>query len=89
MHEVQAILLKSTFALRLPPYGYVGVKNKWRNVFVPSAGTTLWNIEEIWTPSLDPNHVCLHYTSSAFVGAASTWGEFIGLFVVYLSPAIF
>ena len=51
MHEVQAILAEELPLLYgFTPYGYVGVKNKWRNVFVPSAGTTLWNIEEIWTP---------------------------------------
>ena len=50
MHEVQAILAEELPLLYgFTPYGYVGVKNKWRNVFVPSAGTTLWNIEEIWT----------------------------------------
>ena len=51
MHEVQAILAEELPLLYgFTPYGYVGIKNKWRNVFVPSAGTTLWNIEEIWTP---------------------------------------
>lgn len=51
MHEVQAILAEELPLLYgFTPYGYVGVKNKWRNIFVPSAGTTLWNIEEIWTP---------------------------------------
>jgi peptide/nickel transport system substrate-binding protein len=51
LHEVQAILAEELPLLYgFTPYGYVGIKNKWRNVFVPSAGTTFWNIEEIWTP---------------------------------------
>lgn len=50
MHEVQAILAEELPLLYgFTPYGFVGVKNKWQNIFVPSAGTTLWNIEEIWT----------------------------------------
>jgi len=56
MHEVQAILAEQLPLLYgFTPYGYVGVKNKWRNVYVPSAGTALWNIEEIWTP--DPEAI--------------------------------
>ncbi len=50
MHEVQAILAEELPLLYgFSPYGYVGIKNKWRNVHVPKAGTTLWNIEELWT----------------------------------------
>lgn len=53
MHEVQAILAEELPLLYgFTAYGFVGVKNKWQNIFVPSAGTTLWNIEEIWT--VDP-----------------------------------
>ena len=36
--------------------------------------------------ALNLNHVCLHYTTSAFIGAASTRGELIGLFA-YVSLA--
>ena len=51
MHEVQAIMAEQLPLLYgFTPYGYVGVKNKWRNIYVPAAGTSLWNIEEIWTP---------------------------------------
>ena len=50
MHEVQAILAEELPLLYgFTPYGYVGIKNKWRNVYVPKAGTTLWNLEELWT----------------------------------------
>jgi peptide/nickel transport system substrate-binding protein len=49
MHEVQAILAEELPLLYIySPYGYTGIKNKWKNVFVPSAGSTLWNLEEIW-----------------------------------------
>lgn len=49
MHEVQEILADELPLLYgFTPYGYVGIKNKWQNIFVPSAGTTLWNIDEIW-----------------------------------------
>ena len=51
MHEVQAILAEQLPLLYgFTPYGYVGIKNKWRNTYVPPAGTALWNIEAIWTP---------------------------------------
>jgi peptide/nickel transport system substrate-binding protein len=50
MHEVQAILAEELPLLYgITPYGYVGIKKKWHNVYVPKAGTTLWNIEELWT----------------------------------------
>ncbi|MGB0257848.1 MAG: ABC transporter substrate-binding protein [Coraliomargarita sp.] len=50
MHEVQAILAEQLPLLFIfSPTSYVGVKNKWKNVYVPSSGTALWNIEEIWT----------------------------------------
>lgn len=49
MHEVQAILAEELPLLYgFSPYGYVGIKNKWRNVYVPRAGSTLWNLEELW-----------------------------------------
>ncbi len=49
MHEVQAILAEQLPLLFIfSPNSYVGVKNKWRNVYVPSSGTSLWNVEEIW-----------------------------------------
>ena len=49
MHEVQAILAEELPLLYgFTPYGYVGIKNKWQNVFVPKAGTSLWNPEELW-----------------------------------------
>ncbi|ADE54227.1 extracellular solute-binding protein family 5 [Coraliomargarita akajimensis DSM 45221] len=50
MHEVQAILAEELPLLYcFTPYGYVGIKDKWHNVYVPKAGTTLWNLEELWT----------------------------------------
>lgn len=53
MHEVQAILAEELPLLYgFTPYGYVGIKNRWRNVYVPKAGTTLWNLEELWTEQL-------------------------------------
>lgn len=49
MHEVQAILAEELPLLYgFTPYGYTGIKNKWQNIYVPSAGTSLWNIEVIW-----------------------------------------
>ena len=49
MHEVQAILAEELPLLYgFTPYGFTGIKNKWRNTYVPTAGTTLWNIEAIW-----------------------------------------
>ncbi len=49
MHEVQAILAEELPLLYIfSPYGYVGIKNKWQNIYVPGAGSGLWNMEEIW-----------------------------------------
>lgn len=49
MHEVQAILAEELPLLYgFTPYGFVGIKNKWQNIYVPSAGTSLWNIEAVW-----------------------------------------
>ena len=49
MHEVQAILSDELPLLfGYSPYSYAGIKNKWRNVYVPKTGTILWNIDEIW-----------------------------------------
>lgn len=54
LHEVQAILAEELPLLYgFTPYGYTGVKNQWRNLYVPAAGTSLWNIEEIWTPQAE------------------------------------
>ncbi|MFO8026880.1 MAG: ABC transporter substrate-binding protein [Opitutales bacterium] len=49
MHEVQAILAEQLPLLYgFTPYAYAGIKNKWQNIYVPSAGTSTWNIEVIW-----------------------------------------
>jgi peptide/nickel transport system substrate-binding protein len=49
MHEVQAILSDELPLLfGYSPYSYVGIKNKWKNIYIPKAGTILWNIDEIW-----------------------------------------
>ena len=49
MHEVQAILSDELPLLfGYSPYSYVGIKDKWMNVYIPKAGTILWNIDEIW-----------------------------------------
>ncbi|MGB0409398.1 MAG: ABC transporter substrate-binding protein [Opitutales bacterium] len=49
MHEVQAILAEELPLLYgFVPYGYVGIKNKWRNIHIPGAGTSLWNVDVIW-----------------------------------------
>nr|WP_234043757.1 ABC transporter substrate-binding protein [Cerasicoccus arenae] len=59
MHEVQAILAEeSPLILLASVQGYVGVQNHWRNFTIPPAGSTTWNIEEIWTdrPLDDPDN---------------------------------
>ncbi|MGC6455011.1 MAG: ABC transporter substrate-binding protein [Coraliomargaritaceae bacterium] len=49
MHEIQSILAEELPLLYgFSPYVYVGIKDKWRNVFIPKAGSALWNIEELW-----------------------------------------
>ena len=55
MHEVQAILSDELPLLfGYSPYSYVGIKNKWRNVYIPRAGSILWNIDEIWEGTQQP-----------------------------------
>ena len=54
MYEVQAILAEQLPLLYgFTPYGYTGIKNKWRNIYVPAAGTSLWNIYAIWEDGND------------------------------------
>jgi len=51
MNEVQSILAEQAPMIFLvAPEGYVGIKNRWRNIEIPPAGAVTWNIEEIWTP---------------------------------------
>ena len=55
MHEIQAILSDELPMLfGYSPNRYVGIKNKWRNVFVPRAGSILWNLDEIWEARVEP-----------------------------------
>ncbi len=50
MHEIQAILAEECPMIMLASVeSYVGVQNRWRNIRIPAAGITTWNIEEIWT----------------------------------------
>ena len=54
MHEVQAILAEELPLLfGYSPYSYVGIKNKWQNVYIPKAGSILWNLDEIWEGAED------------------------------------
>ena len=55
MHEVQAILSDELPLLfGYSPYSYVGIKDKWMNVYIPKSGTILWNIDEIWEGDEQP-----------------------------------
>ncbi|MGE9293370.1 MAG: ABC transporter substrate-binding protein, partial [Puniceicoccales bacterium] len=48
--EIQTIMAEELPLLYLmTPYGYSGVRNKWKNVVVPPSGTLLWNLDELWT----------------------------------------
>lgn len=54
MHEIQAILAEELPLLYIfSAYGYVGIQNKWENLFIPESGSALWNVDEIWTK--EPN----------------------------------
>ena len=56
MNEVQAILAEEAPMLFLAAtQGYVGVKDRWHNIMLPPAGSTTWNIDEIWTPDPQDN----------------------------------
>lgn len=51
MHAIQAILAEEVPMLLMASVdAYVGVQNRWRNVIIPPAGSTAWNIETYWTP---------------------------------------
>ena len=55
MHEVQEILSEELPLLfGYSPYSYVGIKNKWKNIYIPKAGSILWNIDEIWEGVKEP-----------------------------------
>lgn len=54
IHEIQAILAEQLPMLYIfSAYGYVGVQNKWENLFIPAAGSLLWNVDELWTKELE------------------------------------
>lgn len=54
VHEIQAILSEELPMLYIfSAYGYVGVKNKWKNIFIPPTGSLFWNVDEIWTDEPD------------------------------------
>ena len=49
MHAVQEILSDELPLLYgFTPHSFVGIKNKWKNIYIPSSGSILWNIDEIW-----------------------------------------
>ncbi len=50
IHEIQAILAEQLPLLYIfSGYGYVGVQNKWENIYIPPTGSILWNLDEVWT----------------------------------------
>ncbi|MEN8844521.1 MAG: ABC transporter substrate-binding protein [Lentimonas sp.] len=54
IHEIQAILAEELPLLYIfSGYGYVGVQNKWQNIFIPPTGSLFWNIDEVWTAETD------------------------------------
>lgn len=54
IHEIQAILAEELPMLYIfSAYGYVGVQNKWQNIFIPPTGSLFWNIDEVWTSEPD------------------------------------
>ncbi len=49
MDEVQMIMSEQVpFILLISPNAYVGIKNKWQGVKVPTMGGVIWNIDELW-----------------------------------------
>ena len=54
IHEIQAILAEELPMLYIfSAYAYVGVQNKWQNIFIPKTGSLFWNVEEVWTSEPD------------------------------------
>lgn len=49
--EVQRIMSEQVpFIYLVTPNGFVGLKNRWRNVEIPAVGSVIWNLDEIWAP---------------------------------------
>ncbi len=50
VYEIQTILSKELPLIYLvTPTSYVGMKNRLKNIQIPPSGSTLWNLESIWT----------------------------------------
>jgi peptide/nickel transport system substrate-binding protein len=48
--EVQQIMSEQVPLVYLvTPNSYAGLKNKWRNVEIPSTGSLIWNLDELYT----------------------------------------
>ncbi len=49
--EVQQIMSEQVpFIYLVTPNAYAGLKNRWNNVEIPTMGSVVWNIDEIWAP---------------------------------------
>ena len=49
VHRMQAIFSEQVSLLYLlAPHEYTGLKDKWRNVRIPSMGSAMWNIDELY-----------------------------------------
>lgn len=47
--EVQQIMSEQVpFIYLVTPNAYVGLKNRWQNVEIPTIGSVIWNLDEIW-----------------------------------------
>lgn len=52
IHEMQAIFSEELpLIFLITPTVHIGIKNKWQNIRVPSIGSPLWNIDQIWAIS--------------------------------------
>lgn len=49
--EVQQIMSEQVpFIYLVTPTAYVGLKDRWENVEIPTMGSVIWNLDEIWAP---------------------------------------
>lgn len=54
IYEIQKIFSEEVpLIFLITPTVHIGIKNKWQNIHVPSIGSPLWNIDQIWMLSED------------------------------------
>lgn len=52
--RVQEIMSEQVpFIYLVTPNSYVGIKNRWKNLDLPTLGSAIWNLDVLWTPGVN------------------------------------